>query len=472
MTSAANPPLVFWSRRLADDVDPLAVYASSTESNRSFLRVRDGGTALAGLGESASIELDSGERTDRTNRFQAAARARFLLGNRVRRLADENVGPSPVLLGGFAFDPQHQPDPDGPWARFPLVRLTLARILIRRTVYGAVWCTVVAPADSLDDSVGRNQKSWDAEIDAIEAAARAWSPPPLGDTAGAQPTAPGAPSPEPDLSDPSYPILVRRILDEIDADRMGKVVAARAVDVDCDLHPGDLTAALDQRFAAATVFAFTRDDHTFCGASPEMLARIDGRGIDTEAIAGSRPRGADAAEDNAIAHEMFSDVKERNEHSFVIEDLKRSLTGAGAALDDVAETRIRKLPGIQHLFTPLRARTSATSATAMAIVGALHPSAAVCGTPTTDALQFLRDNESLDRGWYAAPVGWTDLDGRGEFFVALRSGVLRPGRLRLFAGAGIVAGSDPAKELAETTMKLQAVLGPARSLMATSRASA
>ncbi len=489
------PPLVYWSRRLADDIDPLAVYAVSDEPHRNFLRVRDEGEAFAAIGVAAAIEIDS---TTRGSRFQAVARARFRLGRTVTPADSLDSGPSPVLIGGFAFDPQHQPGPESDWVGFPAAQLTLARVLVRRTASGAVWVTAATPTAQ---GAAESRRRIDNEIDALVEASRSWrapadspgdrAPAKQGSTkqgsneqgstehglAAADQTQEADPTygflSETELHDATYPELVRRILAEVGAGRLDKVVAARALDLPRTPEPGDhsiaadldsasLAQALADRFSNATVFAFSRGDRTFLGASPELLVRIDGRGVHTEAIAGSRPRGADAVDDAAIADAMATDPKEQAEHRFVIENLRRNLTSGGVQVEDPKGTRVRKLPGIQHLFTPLRGLTSATSTTAIAMVGALHPSAAVCGTPSADALRFLRAHEDLERGWYAGPVGWTDLDGRGEFFVALRSGVLGPTHLRLFAGAGIVEGSDPDRELAETSMKFHAVLDPAR----------
>lgn len=183
----------------------------------------------------------------------------------------------------------------------------------------------------------------------------------------------------------------------------------------------------------------------------------DGR-VETDALAASRPRHPDPDRDAALGEELLTDPKELAEHRFVVEALRRTLVTAGVALDERPEPALRVLPGIQHLITPVHGTMASTATSAVALASRLHPSPAVGGTPGPAAARFIREHEGFDRGWYAGPVGWIDLDGQGEFHVALRSGLLDDNGLRLFAGAGIVAGSDPDRELAETTVKLHAVL--------------
>jgi isochorismate synthase len=281
------------------------------------------------------------------------------------------------------------------------------------------------------------------------AAAGSWSP--------SDP--PGAPAvSDADLDDPAYPALVVAGLDRIAAGEMEKVVLARAVDLPLMVDPPTLVARLRARFPTCAVFAFTEEATTFLGASPELLVRIVGGAVETEALAGSRPRHPDPEVDAALGQELFDEPKEVAEHRFVVDELRRTLVASGATLAAGSDAVLRVLPGIQHLFTPVRGQMASTATTALALAQRLHPSPAVGGTPDGAARAFIRDHEGFDRGWYAAPVGWVDLDGDGELHVALRSALAHPGGLRLFAGAGIVAGSDPDRELAETTNKFHAVL--------------
>jgi salicylate biosynthesis isochorismate synthase len=240
--------------------------------------------------------------------------------------------------------------------------------------------------------------------------------------------------------------------------RLDKVVLARRVDLRAD-RPLDVGATLRRLAAAApesTVFAIARGDAVFVGASPERLVRTEGRDARTVAIAGSTRRGRDAAEDDALAAALLADEKEREEHEVVVRMLRDSLAPLCDDLDVAASPRVIRLRTVQHLCTDVTARTS-DRAGILSLVEVLHPTPAVGGQPRAVALEMIRDQERLDRGWYAAPLGWLDRDGDGEFIVALRSGVVRGDRASLFAGCGIVADSEPDREWEESRMKLRAL---------------
>jgi isochorismate synthase len=191
----------------------------------------------------------------------------------------------------------------------------------------------------------------------------------------------------------------------------------------------------------------------FAGASPERLVRIDGREVRASGLAGSAPRGKTADEDAAIAAALLANAKEREEHAMV----RRALLADLAELcDDVvapAEPSLFTLPHVHHLHTALSARLRAGHSL-LDLVARLHPTPAVGGAPRDAALQFIREHEGLDRGWYAAPIGWIGRD-HGELAVALRSALVRGREAWLFAGSGVVADSDPAREYAETMLKLR-----------------
>ena len=147
-----------------------------------------------------------------------------------------------------------------------------------------------------------------------------------------------------------------------------------------------------------------------------------------------------------------------DEHRFVVEDIQRRLGLAEVTIDPQAATRVMRLPGLQHLYTPMGG-TAPVGTNVLDMVGALHPTPAVAGSPGGAAESWIGRHEPIERGWYAGPVGYCDLAGNGEFRVGLRSVLLESGRSTLIAGAGIVAGSIPERELEETGLKLGALLG-------------
>ena len=174
------------------------------------------------------------------------------------------------------------------------------------------------------------------------------------------------------------------------------------------------------------------------------------------ALAGSRPRDDDPVRDAEHRANLLASPKEREEHRIVVEDIRATLRNAGVELDPDVATDVLQLRRIQHLFTPISGNLTEVAST-LDLVEALHPTPAVAGLPRRASQDWIDEHESFDRGWYAAPVGWTTPDGTGEFRVALRSALLTATDITLFAGAGIVVGSVPHEELAETGVKFEAL---------------
>jgi salicylate biosynthesis isochorismate synthase/menaquinone-specific isochorismate synthase len=175
------------------------------------------------------------------------------------------------------------------------------------------------------------------------------------------------------------------------------------------------------------------------------------------ALAGSTRRSADPAVDDHLGEQLLRSAKDREEHRIVARRIERALAPRSVWVEAEPEPVIVKVANIQHLATPVHAQL-AEPATAIELAGLLHPTPAVGGEPREAALAAITELERIDRGWYAGPVGWMDAAEDGEFCVGLRSALLRDRTAHLIAGAGIVADSDPAAELAETELKLEALL--------------
>ncbi|MDH3623101.1 MAG: isochorismate synthase [Myxococcales bacterium] len=245
---------------------------------------------------------------------------------------------------------------------------------------------------------------------------------------------------------------VEEIRAKIQAGVFQKVVAARHCVVELETGAGslDVLERLEERFPGCTRFALWRADAAFLGATPELLISRRGLAVRSEALAGSTAHG-DAAR-------MMASKKEQEEHQLVVRAVLRSLKPYCDSLRSASEPSVRELPNVLHMQTPIEGRLREPTHV-LALVQALHPTPAVGGVPTRGAIDWIVDHEELPRGWYSAPVGWTDANGDGEFFVALRSGLLRDGKAWVYAGAGIMADSDPDAEYAETELKMQALLG-------------
>ncbi len=239
---------------------------------------------------------------------------------------------------------------------------------------------------------------------------------------------------------------------------LAKVVLARdlLVSADAPLDPRRLLRRLAARFPDCWTFAVDG----LLGATPELLLRKTGRELSARVLAGTAPRGA-GAEDERLAAELIGSAKDRAEHDLAVESLVRALDPYCTRLTAPAEPSLLTLANVRHLASDVagtqRRRGARGRAGLLELVGAVHPTAAVCGTPTEDAATLIGELEGMDRGRYAGPVGWLDARGNGEFGLALRCAELTGASgARLFAGCGIVAGSDPVAELAETQSKFAA----------------
>ena len=229
-----------------------------------------------------------------------------------------------------------------------------------------------------------------------------------------------------------------------------KVVLARDLEATAS-RPLDVPALLT-RLQRANPESYTFHVDGMVGSSPELLVAVEGPHVRSQALAGSAPVSGDVTVDDVTATRLAASGKDHAEHAYAAASVAERL--ATLATVRRSDPHVIRLPRIMHLATDLTAELR-SPASALAVAGVLHPSAAVCGTPTALAASVLAELEGFDRGRYAGPVGWLDASGDGEFAIALRCGqVSREGTgIRLFAGGGIVAGSDPSEELAETARK-------------------
>ena len=250
-----------------------------------------------------------------------------------------------------------------------------------------------------------------------------------------------------------YEDLVADAVARIRGGDLDKVVLARDIVVRTD-EPLDVRDPLN-RLAARYGECWTFAVDGLFGATPELLLGLrDGR-VTSRVLAGSVPSSGDRAADERRAAALAGSAKDSEEHGHAVTSVRKALHSAGIVPDPPSPRFVLSLPNVLHLATDVTA-TAPDGVTSLGLLAALHPSAAVCGTPTSAALALIRELESIDRGRYAGPVGWTDAKGEGEWGIALRCAAVDrddPTRLRLFAGCGIVADSDPLTELAESEAK-------------------
>jgi len=423
--------------------DPAAVIFASRRVGEPWfcLEQPDRETAIGALGSVRKVTATGPDRFVRV-----AADCAHLSGDAVV-IGEETPGPSsgPVWTGGFAFDDEGGSTP--PWVSFEAAAMTLPEISIQTGPTGAsitLNCVVTPGADPEDLSA--------------RAVARAES------LAGRKP---GLVDPDPAVGpevesvlDPEvYEQAVAAAVERIRAGEIEKVVLAREVVVRAGKphDPAALFGALRSGFPSCFNFCVGTGEAAFIGATPELLVRCAGRGVATVGLAGSTRRSSDAAMDEHLARELLASAKDRGEHEVVVRQIVKALSRESIWVEAAGEPEVVRVANIQHLATPIYAQLGQPR-TAIELAGLLHPTPAVGGEPWERARMVMDEIEDLDRGWYAGPVGWMDGAGDGEFCVALRSALLRGREARLYAGVGVVADSDPASELAETEVKLAALL--------------
>ncbi len=397
------------------------------------------GPAVAGVGTAHRLQL-VGE-----GRFGQLQDAASRVWKRMEAAAHPNceLPAPPRFYGGLAFD-VGSADRE-PWSEFGDGCFTLPRWLYARDGERASLTLTVAVNEARATELA-------TEIEAMRSALAGWHP---------------APSPAPSVLEmrrpprPRFTAQVEAIRDAIAAGSFSKIVAAGCsrARLAAPLDDGDVLRRLrtgaSPTHPGVTRYAFRRRASTFLGATPERLIARHGRAITSEALAGSIASGAEHG-----ARLLASD-KDLREHQLVIDSIVRRLRPLTDRLEVAEQPRIRELRDVLHLHTPISG-VLREPRHVLDLVEELHPTPAVGGVPTDAAMGWIREHETEPRGWYAAPVGWFDADGDGEFAVALRSCVLTTDgsgmEAFIYAGAGIVRDSDPDLEYTETELKKQTLL--------------
>ncbi len=432
---------------LDGEIDPTAVACASRRPGEpwfAFEQPDRGHAALAGLGEAVALQASGAQRFS-----SVAERWRALSAGAGAEQRDGPDGGGPVAVGGFAFAAEGGASPH--WQGFAPASLIVPEVTLRRSECDgrrAVTLTLAALA-SPDDTAEELLARLRARVDELrERALPLLDPAPAGrfQVASAMP-------PE------HFEAAVARAVELIGASALEKIVLAREVQVHAPrpYDPAAVLGVLREEFPSCFVFCVGRGDAALVAASPELLVRREGHRVSTLALAGSTRRSADPAVDAHLGEALLRDEGYREEHAIVARRIERMLRPHAIWVAAAPEPELVRIANIQHLATPIRAQLAAPI-DALELAGLMHPTPAVGGEPLARAAPLIPALEGLDRGWYAGPVGWTDAAGDGEFCVALRCALLRGPIARCFAGNGIVGESDPAAELAETEVKLAALL--------------
>lgn len=358
---------------------------------------------------------------ERLATVRAAARAAL-----ARALPAPGETAAPRVVGGFAFAPGSGPDLR--WREFPPAWFFLPRRLWLRS---GRRCTVI--------------ECIDAPVSTTVAAAAAAAPA----------------APEADETEARWFARVRAALHRIDGGELDKIVLSRSRRIPAARPPLlDVLRRLRQLRPECVTFACKPGATTWFGSTPELLVERQEDAFFSPALAGTVRRSGDPRVDGERGRALRLCPKNRREHAAVVDGIRAALRPLGVRLDPPQEPHLFALPEALHLRTPITGHGAAEH-DVLALAAALHPTPAVCGTPREAAAALLHAEEP-GRGWYTGGVGWMDAAGDGEVVVALRSGLLADDALTLFAGAGVVAGSEPRAEFEETETKMGALLGPLR----------
>lgn len=425
-------------RALTVPLDPVRSFDPVAVAGRSGVVFADTTATFAGLGRAASLQLPGGL-ADRA----AVAGISELLADIEHEAPTGVDGAVPVrAFGALPFDRR------GPGELVvPTITFT------RRQQGGATgqWVTVVGSAPDEGDV--------ERALSILQSCSAGPCPAGPGGVGSDDPTLTSvAPEPEPDL----YADAVAKALTAIEAGGLSKVVLARSLRLTL-AGPADGPAVLRRLRAAeplCTLFALTLPDgRRFLGASPELLVARHGRTVSCHPLAGTVGLGAPGGDEEAVARFLAS-AKDRAEHQAVVDEILKVLGPRCESVTAPGTPSLVRLHSVAHLGTLIEGtlREDRAAPGALELVAQLHPTPAVGGVPRDAALRCIEELEPFDREAWAGPVGWVDAAGDGRFVIGIRSVALDHDRARLWAGAGIVAGSQPEAELAETTVKLAPVL--------------
>ncbi len=404
---------------------------------------------FAGGGAAAELYANGASRFDQIRDQWCALFAEMVIDS----TAPETV--IPRIFGGFAFRDDFAPS--DVWTAFPAAYFVLPRYQITRTRTDGnteTWLTInrqLMPFEHSDSAL--DSLEWEFEsvlrrvmvyVESAESARK-----PVEVEAFDYP-----------LTHERWREIITEATTSMKAHDYEKVVLSRTADLRLS-SPANLLAALErmgEKYPHTYRFLIEPGaGRAFFGASPELLARVNSDMLETAALAGSRKRGATAADDQALADDLLNNGKDRAEHQFVVNFLAERLAPLTSSIEYRDQPSIMTLPNIHHLYTPVAARLK-PNVDALSTVRALHPTPAMGGYPQEIGFEVVARLEPVTRGWFAAPIGWIDARGDAMFAVAIRSAVSSGKRVRLYAGAGIVAESDADREWDEIELKFRPMM--------------
>ncbi|CDO03026.1 Isochorismate synthase EntC [Oceanobacillus picturae] len=432
-----NSRLVSITKRV-EAIDPLSFYDAAKQLRTERLYWSSTAEAYTLVGTGCAFEI-----TAIKDRFETAEQEwNNLLNDAVSNNPYDVPGTGIVSMGGAAFDPEKEKTKL--WANFEPIRFTVPEYLLTEYENDFYFTmNIMVRADDHPRQLANQLREMEGQL--------------LN----------GTPRYESDtqivgrheISPEKWKQTVKLATEEIRQQKVEKIVLAREVrlKLDREADSGNILRKLLNTQSNSFIFSFERGKDCFIGATPERLVKIRQNSLFSTCLAGTAPRGETEEEDARISHKLFHDQKNRGEHDFVVQMMKKAIENYCTDIEIPNEPVVYPLKNLQHLYTPVTARMK-KDYTILDIIKNLHPTPALGGTPRKESVAFIRKHELLDRGWYGAPVGWLDNRDNGEFAVAIRSGLLQGDEASLFAGCGVVKDSDPEEEYEETNIKLTPML--------------
>lgn len=415
----------------------LAFFAAGErfKGQRFFWQNRAQTVTLVGLGHAYTITNDANEQ-----RFDAVEEQWQQL---TQNLPKKTV--QPILFGGFAFDPARNNATE--WRNLPHSIFALATFqLIMKNDTSYVTIHYITEEPNVEAKMNELRKQRDELIHAAQVKeVRTYEKPEVIEV-----TEPGK---------EQYLQSIADVTERIKQQKAQKVVIARSLALTFEEKPTStqVLSHVKQQQPESYLFGFEQEEALFFGASPERLVKVDNGQAYSSCVAGSIRRGATAEEDEHLGATLLADDKNRGEHHYVVEMISDIFEQTCTEVAVPNGPKLLKIRDIQHLFTPVEGRLR-EGATILQLVKLLHPTPALGGVPREAAMDIIRGCETMDRGLYAAPIGWLDAEGNGEFAVAIRSALLTDDTAYLYAGGGIVADSEPQAEYEETLVKFRPML--------------
>lgn len=425
-----------------DTVDPLNFFAAGEKlylGERFFWATPATNFTITGLGN--EIVLESILKT--SERFHVVDKQWQCFKKYITKKSINKMGTGPLLFGGFSFDPIKEKEKL--WGMFPDAKLCLPTIMLT-AIHNKTFLTInklIHPFDELESciehftSYEQKFQSLNCNIDCEK-----------GNEFSVN-----------ELNKEKWLDAVEKATEHIKNKQIEKVVLAREVQLEFKdkINIYSVLNRLQKEQPRSFIFAIEDGLQCFIGATPERLVRKEGRAVLSTCLAGSIRRGKTSEEDHCLGIELLTDNKNLIEHNIVVKMIIDSLQTCCVDLVVPEKPSLLKTKNIQHLYTPVKGYVKDTHSL-LAIIERLHPTPALGGFPKIKAVDKIRELEPMDRGWYAAPIGWIDHHDNGEFAVAIRAGLIEDKRATLFAGCGIVKESVPELEYVETKIKLKPMM--------------